>query len=41
MNWSIEWMWRLLKCVKFKHGMRTEDEWEAKWHIHKHEHQEV
>lgn len=41
MNWWIGWMWRLLKCVKFKHGMRTKDEWEAKWQIHKHEHQEV
>jgi hypothetical protein len=41
MNWSIGWMWRILKCVKFKHGMRIEDEWEAKSHIHKHEHQEV
>ncbi len=41
MNWSIGWMWRLLKCVKLKHGMKTKDEREAKCHIHKHEHQEV
>jgi len=35
MNWSIGGMWRLLKCVKLKHGMKTKDEKDAKCHIHK------
>jgi hypothetical protein len=30
MNWSIGW--KQLRCVKFKHGMRTIDEWEEKLH---------